>query len=155
MTNKDLINRVTTLVTPICQEVGVSLWDVTFEKEGRAHVLSIYIDKKDGIYIEDCEKVSRAIDPCLDAKAFDSLPPYTLTVSSAGLERRLTKPEHFQWAQGKKITLTFYKSRDGQSELSAILKERSSDGFELILDNEECLFIAAADVASARIYFAF
>ena len=63
MTNKELIRRVTELVTPICQEAGVSLWDVTFEKEGRQHVLTVYIDREEGVNITHCEQVSRALDP--------------------------------------------------------------------------------------------
>ena len=84
MKAKDFIAKVTAMAQPVCAENGLDLWDVTFEKEGRNHVLTVYIDREDGIFIEDCEKVSRALDPLLDEPVFDSLPPYTLTVSSAG-----------------------------------------------------------------------
>ena len=86
---------------------GCSLWDVTFEKEGARYVLTVYIDRESGVDTSCCETVSRYIDPLLDAKEFDSLPPYMLTVSSAGLERHISKPEHFEWALGKDIDLTF------------------------------------------------
>ena len=76
---------------------GLTVWDVTFEKEGPRYLLTVVVDKESGVDIEDCEYVSRAIDPLLDAPEFNSLPPYTLCVSSAGMERALRRPEHFQW----------------------------------------------------------
>ena len=106
---KDLTARVREMAGPVCKEVGVSLWDVTFEKEGSTYVLTVFIDRDEGVFIEDCEKVSRALDPQLDEPEFDSLPSYTLPVSSAGLERRLTRPEHFEWAKGKTVAVSLYK----------------------------------------------
>ena len=71
MTQKEAVRRVTQLALPLCGEAGVSLWDVTFEKEGRQHVLTVYIDKEPAVDISDCERVSRALDPLLDAPEFD------------------------------------------------------------------------------------
>ena len=93
MQAKELVRRVEEMVMPLCEANGVLLWDVEFEKEGGQYMLTVTIDREDGVDIDHCEKISRALDPMLDAKEFDSLPPYTLCVSSAGLERRLKKPE--------------------------------------------------------------
>ena len=154
MTNKELIRRVTELVTPICQQAEVSLWDVTFEKEGRQHVLTVYIDREEGVNITHCEQVSRALDPQLDAKVFDSLPPYTLTVSSAGLERPLIRPEHFQWALGKDVSLSFYKAMNGVNEVVGRLI--SHDGVQIVIkEGEEEKTFAMSDVARVRVYFSF
>ena len=154
MTNKELIRRVTELVTPICQEAEVSLWDVTFEKEGRQHVLTVYIDREEGVNITHCEQVSRALDPLLDAKVFDSLPPYMLTVSSAGLERPLIRPEHFQWALGKEVNLSFYKATNGVNELVGTLV--SHDGVQMVIrEGEEEKTFAVSDVARVRLHFSF
>ena len=154
MTNKELIRRVTELVTPICQQAEVSLWDVTFEKEGRQHVLTVYIDREEGVNITHCEQVSRALDPLLDAKVFDSLPPYTLTVSSAGLERPLIRPEHFQWALGKEVNLSFYKATNGVNELVGTLV--SHDGVQMVIrEGEEEKTFAVSDVARVRLHFSF
>ena len=154
MANKELVRRVTELVTPLCDEAGVSLWDVTFEMEDRQHVLTVYIDREDGVNITHCETVSRALDPLLDARVFDSLPPYTLTVSSAGLERPLIRPEHFEWAKGKAVRLSFYKATNGVNETVGTLV--SSDGVQIVIQEggEEKAF-AAADVARVRLYFEF
>lgn len=155
MTSKELIRRVTDLVQPICLEKGVELWDVTFEKEGRSHILTVFIDKAEGVFIEDCEAVSRALDPLLDAREFDSLPAYTLSVSSAGLERRLTRPAHFEWAKGKAVELTFYRAYKGQNGLVGLLREKNEQSIVLTLEDgsEEVLDLAL--VASVRLYFTF
>lgn len=154
MTQKEAVRRVTQLVLPLCGENGVSLWDVTFEKEGRQHVLTVYIDKEPAVDISDCERVSRALDPLLDAPEFDSLPPYMLTVSSAGLERPLNREEHLQWALGKEITLRFYRPLNGARELTGTLRSFSEQ--ELLLQTEAGeTAVPRAAVAQARLSFTF
>lgn len=154
MTQKEAVRRVTQLVLPLCGEAGVSLWDVTFEKEGRQHVLTVYIDKEPAVDIGDCERISRALDPLLDAPEFDSLPPYVLTVSSAGLERPLNREEHLQWALGKEIVLRFYRPLNGARELTGAL--RSFNEQELLLQTEAGeTAVPRAAVAQARLSFTF
>ena len=96
MQAKQIVARVEELVRPLCEQAGVSLWDVEFEKEGGQYMLTVTVDHPEGVNIDQCEKVSRALDPMLDAKEFDDMPSYTLCVSSAGLARRLKRPEHFE-----------------------------------------------------------
>lgn len=154
MTHKEVVRRVTELAGPVCAENGLSLWDVTFEKEGRQHVLTVYIDRDEGVDLAACEAVSRALDPLLDAKEFDSLPVYLLQVSSAGLERPLTRPEHFAWARGKQVTLTFYRAVDGAQEWTGTLL--SHDGVMITAEQGgEAHAFAAADVAHVRLHFDF
>ena len=154
MTQKEAVRRVTQLVLPLCGEAGVSLWDVTFEKEGRQHVLTVYIDKEPAVDISDCERISRALDPLLDAPEFDSLPPYMLAVSSAGLERPLNREEHLQWALGKEITLRFYRPLNGARELTGTLRSFSEQ--ELLLQTEAGeTAVPRAAVAQARLSFTF
>lgn len=154
MTHKDVVRRVTELAGPVCEQNGLSLWDVTFEKEGRQHVLTVYIDRDGGVDLAACEAVSRALDPLLDAKEFDSLPAYLLQVSSAGLERPLTRPEHFAWARGKQVTLTFYRAVDGAQEWTGTLL--SHDGVMIAVEQGgETRSFAAADVARVRLHFDF
>lgn len=113
MQAKEVVKRVAELAEPICQNAGVALWDVEFEKEGGQYMLTVTIDREEGVDIDHCETVSRALDPMLDAKEFDSLPAYTLCVSSAGLERRLKKPAHFERFLGSTVEVKFYKPVDG------------------------------------------
>ena len=89
MTAREVCQRVWDISAPCAAEMGIHLWDVTFEKEGGQYMLTITIDREGHTDIDDCEKLSRYVDPFLDEKEFASLPPYTLCVSSAGLTRRL------------------------------------------------------------------
>lgn len=154
MNAKTLLHRVSELAQPLCEEAGVSLWDVTFEKEGRDMVLTVLIDRPEGIFIEDCEHVSRSLDPLLDAAEFQDLPSYTLTVSSAGLERVLRRAEHFVWAEGKTVDLTFYRALDGQNTVSGILCGRTEDEIVLETGGERRAF-PNSDVAQVRLHFEF
>ena len=152
MQTKQIVARVRELAQPLCEERGVSLWDVTFEKEGQKHFLTVFIDSEAGVFIEDCEAVSRGLDPLLEAREFDSLPAYTLCVSSAGLERRLVRPEHFVWAMGKKVEAGFYKARQGARSLVGELAGYDGETLELIADGQK-ESIPMAEVASVRLFF--
>jgi len=154
MKAKDFVSRVVKMAQPVCEANGLDLWDVTFEKEGNMYVLTVYIDREEGVFIEDCEKVSRTIDPMLDAPEFDSLPSYTLTVSSAGLERKLSKPEHFEWAKGKLVEVGFYKAREGSSSLVGTLESYGPEGYTLTVAGE-AVTVPAAEVAAVRLYCEF
>ena len=78
MQAKQIVARVEELVKPLCEQAGVSLWDVEFEKEGGQYMLTVTVDRPEGVNIDQCEQVSRALDPMLDEKEFDDMPSYTL-----------------------------------------------------------------------------
>ena len=88
----DLVAR---LAQPLAEAAGCSLWDVEYVKEAGTWYLRIYIDKETGVSIDDCEAVSRPLSDALD-EADPIEGSYTLEVSSAGADRVLKKPEHFQ-----------------------------------------------------------
>ncbi len=107
--------RVYALIKDTVEAEGVSLWDVRFLKEGASWYLRVYIDKDDGITIDDCTNVSHAIDPVIDeADPIDK--SYYLEVCSCGLERELVRPEHFESVIGEKIKIKLYKAIDGIKE---------------------------------------
>jgi len=102
MAGKNTVKTVWEIVEPYVNELGLQLWDVRFVKEGAMWYLRIFIDSETGVTIEDCEKVSRAIDEPLDiADPIDK--NYTLEVSSPGIERELTRPEHFEQFTGADV----------------------------------------------------
>ncbi len=150
MQAKELIRRVEEMALPLCAANGVSLWDVEFEKEGGIQLLTITIDRDGGVDISQCEAISRAIDPMLDAREFDSLPSYTLCVSSAGLERRLKKPAHFEAFIGSKVEVRFYRPIDGAKAVQGTLA--GYDGGCITLDQGGVLRIyEPGDVAACRL----
>ena len=89
------VTKVWELCEPIINGLGLSIWDVRYVKEGADRFLRIYIDKPGGIDINDCEKVSRAINDPLDE--LDPIEDsYCLEVCSPGVERELIRDEHYR-----------------------------------------------------------
>lgn len=133
---KNIASVVETLVTPVAAELGYEIWDVEYVKEGAEYILRITIDSEAGIYIEDCEKMHRAIDPVLD-EADPIENAYRLEVSSPGLERELKYDRHFASAIGEKIELRFFAPVDGVKSVIGYLVEADSEKIVLENDNEE------------------
>lgn len=113
-------DKIFELIKDTVESCGVSLWDVRFLKEGASHYLRVFIDKPDGVSINDCTDVSHAIDPLLDeADPIDC--SYYLEVCSPGMECELTRDEHFEKMIGERVRLKLYRALDGSKELSGTL----------------------------------
>lgn len=150
MQAKQIVARVEELVRPLCEQAGVSLWDVEFEKEGGQYMLTVTVDHPDGVNIDQCEQVSRALDPMLDEKEFDSMPSYTLCVSSAGLSRRLKKPEHFAAFLGHTIEVGFYKPVNGVKQIEGTLVAYENGNVTLETGGQRTVY-EPADIAAVRL----
>ncbi len=150
MTAKEVCRRVWEISEPFADELGVTLWDVTFEKEGGQYMLTITIDRDGHTDIDDCEKLSRSVDPLLDGKEFASLPPYTLCVSSAGLTRRLKRPEHFAAFLGSEVEVRFYRPIDGSKFAVGTLKAYE-DGNVTIESDGRVTVYEPKDIAAVRL----
>ena len=118
---KNIAGVVRDLVQPVADEMGYILWDVEYVKEGAEMVLRITIDKDgEGIGIDDCERLHRAIDPLLD-EADPIENSYRLEVSSPGVERTLSRPEHFQKCLGEQVEVRLYAPINGQTKIVGTL----------------------------------
>ena len=134
--------RVEEIAKPIVEENGFSLWDVEYVRDAGAWYLRIYIDKDGGVCIDDCEKISKLIDPILDEEDFipDS---YYFEVCSAGADRVLKRPSDFEQFTGSQVDISLYKPVDGAKQYTGTLKARSdketvieTNGREFRFDNE-------------------
>ena len=150
MQAKQIVARVEELVRPLCEQASVSLWDVEFEKEGGQYMLTVTVDHPDGVNIDQCEQVSRALDPMLDEKEFDSMPSYTLCVSSAGLSRRLKKPEHFAAFLGHTVEVGFYKPVGGAKQVEGTLVAYENGNVTLETGGQRTVY-EPADIAAVRL----
>ena len=140
------------LAAPIAAEAGCTLWDVEYVREAGAWFLRVYIDHPDGVSINQCEAVSRPLSDKLDE--VDPIEgSYVLEVSSAGADRPLKKPEHFQQFMGKEIELRLYQARDGRKEFHGILTGYENGDVTLDADGETLAFLKK-DIALARLYLA-
>ena len=140
--------RVYELIKETVEAQGVELWDVRFIKEGASWYLRVFIDKPDGINIDDCTNVSHAIDPVIDeADPIDK--SYYLEVCSCGLERELVKPQHFIKVLGKKIKVKLYKALDGVKEFTGDLIS-CEDEITINVDGNKFVF-ALKDISKANL----
>ena len=117
------VETVRNLIEPIVAELNLELWDVRYVKEGAQWYLRVFIDKPEGIGIEDCERVSRAIDAPLD-----ELNPieqsYCLEVCSPGIERELVREEHFMRFIDADVMVKMIRPIEGiGKEFAGVLKE--------------------------------
>ena len=100
------------LALPVVEEAGLELWDVEYVTEAGQRYLRLYLDGPDGVDLEACERVSRAMDPILDEE--DPVPDsYIFEVSSAGCERQLKRPTDFERFMGSHVEVKLYSAVDG------------------------------------------
>lgn len=104
---------VESLLRETVEAMGFSLCDVEFQKEHGNWVLTLYIDREGGVDLNDCERVSRAVDPILD-EADPIEQHYYLSVSSLGLDRPLKKDADFARNLGKELVVRLYAPQDGK-----------------------------------------
>lgn len=155
----NVVSAVWNLAQPIASALGLDIWDVKFVKEGPEYYLKIFIDSSSGITIDDCEKMSRAID-----KPLDELDPivqnYCLEVCSPGVNRELSRDEHLEKFVGHKIIVRLIRPlEDGSKELSCVLcafnkdeiNVSCADGFSDSCDSSGKLSILRKNIAFIKL----
>lgn len=142
-------DKVFTLVEETVKAQNVKLWDVRFVKEGANWYLRIIIDSDAGISIDDCTNVHHAVDPVLDeADPIDRA--YYLEVCSPGLERELTRDEHYEAMAGNKVKIKLYKAIDGVKEFGGVLISGDKEKVVLKTEDTETEFARSA-ISSCRL----
>lgn len=124
------------LFYPTVSAMGYELWGCEYLPQGRHSLLRIYIDKPDGIGIEDCQEVSKQISALLDVE--DPIPGnYSLEVSSPGIPRPLFKKEQYKRFIGDVVQLKTFKSVEGKRKLEGIIVSVSESALILKVDNKD------------------
>ena len=142
--------RIENLIKSKIENLGYELYDVEYVKEGKDYFLRIFIDKQDGIDLNDCEKVNNEINDILDTADYIKQ-QYFLEVSSPGIERILRKNKHLQDNIGKEIVVKLFKQIDNKKEIEGILKEYNEE--QIIINNGQDLQIARKDIAQIKTKF--
>ena len=149
---KNLEATIEEIVTKITDEHGFEMVDVEYVKEAGEYYLRVYIDKEEGISLNECELVSRELSPILDEK--DPIKEnYFLEVSSPGLDRALKKDRDFVRYQGRDVDLKLYKPLNGckQGELVGLTEDNN---IKIIANGKEMEF-NRKDVAIVRLAIKF
>ena len=141
------------LLKPQTEALGYKCYDVSYDKVGKDKILTVYIDNSNGIGLDDCEKVSRHLSSFLDEE--DPIESnYLLEVSSPGLERKLTRINHFKDNIGKTIDIRLYRAIEGRKKMTALLE--NADNEEITVhDGAAELNIKYGDISKASLHFEF
>lgn len=141
--------RVYELIKDAVEAEGVRLWDVRFLKEGASWYLRVFIDKPEGISIDDCTNVSHAIDPIIDeADPIDV--SYYLEVCSPGIERELTRSRHYEESLGKQVRLKLYRAYDGKKEITGTLENVTGENVTLVTEGN-ALTVERKNISKANL----
>ncbi len=144
-----IADQVAEFARPVVESCGCKLWDVEYVREGAEYFLRVYIDRDGGVCIDDCERVSRALDPILDEK--DPIPEsYRFEVCSAGLERVLKRPGDFAQFLGSPVQVRLYRPYNGMKEIPGVL--RGYDGGRVTVEaGKETLVFEKSQIAQVRL----
>lgn len=119
--NRAATIKIEEIADRIARSAGIELVDVELLGGGSARVLRLYIDKPEGVTLEDCEMISREVGAVLDAEDVVPGDTYTLEVSSPGLERKLKKPRDFERFAGQKVKVLLREPVESQRRWEGIL----------------------------------
>ncbi|CZR96635.1 MULTISPECIES: ribosome maturation factor RimP [unclassified Clostridioides] len=151
---KNLEATIEEIVTKITDEHGFEMVDVEYVKEAGEYYLRVYIDKEEGISLNECELVSRELSPILDEK--DPIKEnYFLEVSSPGLDRALKKDRDFVRYKGRDVDLKLYKALNGCKQFEGELVGLTEDNNIKIIVNSEEMEFNRKDVAIVRLAIKF
>ncbi len=140
MAKKETVEKKTEeLLIPILEKNELKLWDVEYVKEAGEWYLRAFIDKDQGVTINECVKVSRELSDLLDRDDFIN-DPYILEVSSPGLTRTLKRERDFENSIGRLVTIRLYKAEDGRKEMDGILKAFDKENMVFEIDGTERSF---------------
>ena len=150
------MSKITDLVSgvakPVAEAHGCELWDVEYVKEAGTWFLRVYIDKEDGVSIDDCEAISRELDPILDR--LDPIDgSYTFEVSSAGAERALKRPSDFERFTGHLVEVKLYRAVEGRKAHVGNLVSYDDGAVEISVSGKNIRF-EKSDVAGVRLRIA-
>lgn len=139
------------LAQPAAEQLGLFLWDVRFVKEGTDWFLRIIIDKPNGVTINDCVDMTHLMNPILD-KADPISQSYCLEVMSPGIERELTRPEHFAAYEGELINVKLIRpDENGEREIVGVLLGEGDGAVTLQTDEETTRTFSHKEISAVHV----
>ena len=155
--SRPVVDRISEVVSPILWALGLELVDVVCVGQGARSVVRVYIDKPEGVTVDDCGRAHLAIGPALDVA--DPFPhAYTLEVSSPGLDRPFKRIQDYRRAVGKKINVKFRQPIDGQWRAVGALTDVHEQGITVVVSDprpERTLTLEFDSIAEARLIVTF
>lgn len=129
-----VIEQVKSIAVPLVTELDLELVDVEFRREAGGWILRLYIDKPNGVTLDDCQRVSEELGDLLDVENLIHH-PYNLEVSSPGLNRPLCREEDFLRFAGQRARVTTSQAVEGQRRFLGVL--RGCEDGRVVLERED------------------
>ena len=137
------------LVSKTINDLGYSIYDIMYVKEGKDYYLRIFIDNENGISLNDCEKVNDAITDMLDSANYIK-DQYFLEISSPGIERNIRTDKHLQLNLNEEINVKLFKAIEKKKELEGILKKFDDETITLENENNDDIIIQRNNISSMK-----
>lgn len=146
---EEIISRTKELAEPLCEAEGFELVHVEYQRETGGKVLRLYVDKPGGITLDDCVYISRQMSDLLDVN-LESEEPYSLEVSSPGVDRPLAKEADFERFEGNVAKIRVHQPVSGRKSFKGVLLGISEGHVNLLVD-KETVAIPFQAIAKARL----
>lgn len=130
-------------------DMGYELVDVEYEKQYGQMTLTVFIYKDGGVDLDDCEKVSRALDPVLDEVNPTQNQPYSFNVSSPGLDRPFKTQRDYERNYGQEVEVKLYAPLKGKKLYEGVLVKKEDNTFTILCEGKE-VTIECAKAAFVR-----
>jgi ribosome maturation factor RimP len=135
------------LALPVVTQMGIDLVDAEYKKEGSAFFLRLFIDRRGGIFIEDCEKVSKAMDPIFESQL--KVKPDFFEVSSPGLTRPLKTIDDYIRYCGEDIEITLFRPADVGKKFQGLISKVIENEIVILVDDKE-ITVPLTDISLAK-----
>lgn len=151
MSREEVRTKLVQLIEPLIESKGFELVRLDYAA-GRRGRLNLYIDREGGVTIDHCELISNAVSDLLDY--YDPIAhAYTLEVSSPGIERPLTKKEHFKRFEGEKVKIKTTEPLEGRKSFSGTLLKAGEDSIVVRLEENKEVEITLSSISRANLWY--
>jgi len=150
MGTEEIKTRITEIIEPVINSLGIELDSVEFSRMGGRGLLRVFIEKESGVTLGDCELVSREVEAVLDVE--DPVPyAYVLEVSSPGLDRPLRQPKDFRKFAGKTARVVTLEPIDNQTFFVGRIEAAGDQEISLLLPDDKKIVIPYENISKARL----
>ena len=148
------LEEVSAIIRPVVEENGYETVDITFKKEFGTDTLTVFIYKKGGVELSDCEKVTAALDPVLDELDFGN-EGYNFNVSSPGLDRPIVTSDDYRRNEGEDIEIVFKVSQGKKKSVHGVLTGYDEEKIVLLLSGGKEMTFEKNNASVVRPYISF
>lgn len=150
MAKQNTVEKVEEIIKPFADELGLDIWDITFAKEGADWYLRVFIDKDGGVDMNDCVDMSHAISKPLD-EADPISQSYLLEVSSPGVERELSRDEHFKKYIGANVMMRTIRAIDGVRDFNGVLVSYENKDITVKLQDDSQIIVSKKETSYVKL----